>query len=57
MSTWYSICGWIRVRKCAKVDNIIKQLRDRCGQGFEIDASDTEPDQLEISVEGSSLFP
>ncbi len=57
MSTWYSICGWIRVRKCAEVDEIAKQLRDRCGQGFEIDVSDAEPDELEISVEGSSLFP
>ncbi len=57
MSTWYSICGWIRVRKCAEVDDIIKELRDRCGQGFEIDVSHAEPDELEISVEGSSLFP
>ena len=57
MSTWYSICGWIRVRKCAEVDDIIKQLGDRCGQGFEIDVSDVESDQLEICVEGGSFFP
>lgn len=57
MSTWYSICGWIRVRKCGEVDEIIKQLGDRCGQGIKIDVSDVEPDQIEISVEGSSLFP
>src|SRR5271157_3969524 len=57
MSTWYSICGWIRVRKCAEVDDIKKQLGDRCGQGIKVGVSDVEPDQLEISVEGSSLFP
>jgi len=57
MSTWYSICGWIRVRKCAEVDEIIKQLGDRCGQDIKIDVSDAEADELEISVEGSSLFP
>ncbi len=56
-STWYSICGWIHVRKCEDVEDVIKQLRDRCGQGFEIDVSDVEPRQLEISIEGSSLFP
>ena len=37
MSTWYSICGWIGVRKCAEVEEIIKQLVDRCGHGIEID--------------------
>ena len=57
MSNWYSICGWIRVNKCAEVEDILRQLKDRCGQGFEIDVSDVEPEQLEIGVEGSSLFP
>ena len=57
MSTWYSICGWIRVSKCAEVKYIVKQLGDRFGPGFEIDVLDAESDQLEISVEGSSLFP
>jgi hypothetical protein len=56
MSGWYTICGWVRVRKCAEVEEIIKQLRDRCGQGIEIDAEDVELDQLEIGVEGGSLF-
>ena len=44
MSSWYTICGWVRVRKCAEVEDIIKQLQDRCGQG------------IEIGVEGGSLF-
>ena len=44
MSGWYTICGWVRVRKCVEVDDIIKQLQDRCGQGIEIDAEDVEPD-------------
>jgi hypothetical protein len=57
MSTWYSICGWVRVRKCAEVEDILRQLGDRCGQGIKIDVSDVETDQLEISVEGGSLFP
>ena len=57
MSNWYTICGWVRVRKCPEVDDIVKQLKDRCGLGIEIDVSDVEPDQLEISVEGGSLFP
>jgi hypothetical protein len=57
MSSWYTICGWVRVRKCAEVEDIIKQLQDRRGQGIEIDAEDVEIDQLEISVEGGSLFP
>ena len=57
MSNWYTICGWVRVRKCTEVDDIVKQLKDRCGLGIEIDVSDVEPDQLEISVEGGSLFP
>ena len=56
MSLTYSICGWIRVRKCAEVEEIIKQLRDCLGQGFEIDVSEVESDQLEISMEGGSLF-
>jgi hypothetical protein len=56
MSSWYTICGWVRVRKCAEVEDIIKQLQDRCGQGIEIDAEDVEPDQLEIRVEGGSQF-
>ena len=56
MSSWYTICGWVRVRKCAEVEDIIKQLQDRCGQGIEIDAEDVESDQLEIGVEGGSLF-
>ena len=57
MSSWFSICGWIRLNKCAEIDDIVKQLKDRCGQGIEIDVSDVAPDQLEISVEGGSLFP
>jgi hypothetical protein len=57
MSNWFTICGWVCVRKCAEVDDIIKQLKDSCGQGIEIDVSDVEQDQLEISVEGGSLFP
>jgi hypothetical protein len=57
MSSWFSICGWIRLNKGAEVDDIVRQLKDRCGQGIEIDVSDVEPDQLEISVEGGSLFP
>ena len=56
MSSWFTICGWVRVRKCAEVEDIIKQLQDRCGQGIEIDAEDVEADQLEIGVEGGSLF-
>jgi hypothetical protein len=57
MSNWFTICGWVRVRKCAEVDDLVKQLKDSCGQGIEIDVSDVEQDQLEIGVEGSSLFP
>jgi len=57
MSTWYSICGWVRVRKCAEVEDILRQLEDRCGDGIKIDVSGDEPDQFEISVEGGSLFP
>jgi hypothetical protein len=57
MSSRFSICGWIRLNKCAEVDDIVKQLKERCGLGIEIDVSDVEPDQLEISVEGGSLFP
>ena len=57
MSIWYSICGWVRVRKCAEVEDILGQPRDRCGEGIKIDVSDVEPDQLEISVEGGSPFP
>ena len=57
MSSWYSICGWIRVRKCPEVEHILRQLRDHCGQGIEIDVSDVESDQIEINVEGGSLFP
>jgi hypothetical protein len=56
MSSWYTICGWVRVRKCAEVEDIIKKLQDRCGQGIEIAADDVESDQLEIGVEGGSLF-
>jgi hypothetical protein len=56
MSSWYTICGWVRVRKCAEAEDLIKQLQDRCGQGIEIDAEDVEPDQLEIGVEGGSVF-
>ena len=56
MSSWYTICGWVRVRKCAEVEDIIKQLQDRCGQSIEIDAEDVESDQLEIGVEGGSRF-
>jgi hypothetical protein len=57
MSNWFTICGWVPVRKCAEVEDIIKQLQDRCGQGIEIGAEDVESDQLEIGVEGGSLFP
>ena len=57
MSSPYTICGWIRARKCAEVDDIIKQLQDRCGQGIKVEVTDVEPDQLEISVEGGSSFP
>ena len=57
MSKWYTICGWVRVRKCAVVEQILGQLGDRCGEGIKIDVSAVEPDQLEISVEGGSLFP
>ena len=57
MSNWYTICGWVRVRKCAVVEHILGQLGDRCGEGIKIDVSAVEPDQLEISVEGGSLFP
>ncbi len=57
MSVWYTICGWVRVRKCVEVNDIIKQLEDRCGEGIKIDSSGDQPDQLEISVEGGSLFP
>jgi hypothetical protein len=57
MSIWYSICGWVRVRKCAEAEDIIKQLGERCGQSIKVDVSGDEPDQLEISVEGGSLFP
>jgi hypothetical protein len=56
MSSWYTICGWVRVRKCAEVEDIIKQLEDRCGQGIEIVAEDVESDELEIGVEGGSLY-
>ena len=56
MSNWYTICGWVRVRKCAEVDDIIKQLQDRCGQRIVIDTEDVESDQLEIGVEGGSRF-
>jgi hypothetical protein len=57
MTCSYSICGWIRVRKCPETEHIVTQLRARCGKGIEIDVSDVEPDQLEISVEGGSMFP
>ena len=57
MSSWYSICGWIRVRKCPEVEHILRQLREHCGEGIKVEVTDIEPDQLEISVEGSSLFP
>jgi hypothetical protein len=56
MSSWYTICGWVRVRKCAEVQHIIKRLQDRCGQGIEINAEHVESDQLEIGMEGGSLF-
>ena len=56
MSSWYTICGWVRVRKCAEVEEIIKQLQDRCGQGIEIATEDIESDQLEIGVGGGSVF-
>jgi hypothetical protein len=56
VSSRYTICGWVRVRKCAEVGDIIKELQDRCGHGIEIDAEDVESDQLDISVEGGSLF-
>ena len=57
MSSSYTICGWVRVRKCAAVEDIINQLQDRCGQGIKVELTDVEPDQLEVSVEGGSLFP
>jgi hypothetical protein len=57
MSSSYTICGWVRARKCAAVEDIIKQLKDRCGQGIKVEVTDVEPDQLEIGVEGGFLFP
>ena len=57
MSNWYTICGWVRVRKCAVVEHILGQLGDRFGEGIKIDVTAAEPDQLEISVEGGALFP
>ena len=57
MSNRYSICGWIRVRKCAEVDDVIKQLKDHLGQGLKIDVSNVESGHLEISVEGGSVLP
>jgi hypothetical protein len=56
MSSWYSICGWVRIRKCPEVDDIVKQLRDHCGEGIKLEVTDVEPANLEISVEGGSLF-
>ena len=57
MSNWYTICGWIRIRKCVEVEDILRQLRDRCGEGIKVEVTGVEPDLLEISVEGGSLFP
>ena len=57
MSSSYTICGWVRARKCAEVEHILRQLRDHCGEGIKVEVTDVEPDQLEISVEGGSLFP
>ena len=56
MSNWYTICGWVRVRKCPEVEEILGQLRDRCGEGIKVEVTEVEPAQLEISVEGGSLF-
>jgi hypothetical protein len=56
MSTWYSICGWVCVRKCAEVQDILRQLRGSFGEGIQVDVSDGQADQLEISVEGGSLL-
>ena len=56
MSNWYTICGWVRVRKCPEVEDILRQLRDRCGEGIKVEVTEVEPAQLEISVEGGSLF-
>jgi hypothetical protein len=57
MSNCFTICGWVCDRKCSGVEEILRRLRDRCGEGIEVDVSSDEPDQLEISVEGGSLFP
>jgi hypothetical protein len=54
MTCSYSICGWIRVRKCPETEHIITQLRKRCGKGIEIDATEVHSDLLEVGVEGGS---
>jgi hypothetical protein len=40
MSTWYSICGWVCVRKCAEAEDILRQLRGSFGEGIQVDVSD-----------------
>jgi hypothetical protein len=55
MTCSYSICGWIRVRKCPETEHIVTQLRARCGKGIEIDATEVRSDQFEVGVEGASV--
>ena len=60
MSSRYTICGWIRARKCAAVRSISLETAPRSlWPGLsKVEVTDVELDQLENrSVEGGSLFP
>jgi hypothetical protein len=57
MTYSFSICGWVRVRKCKEVEVIVTRLAESCSLEIELDVFDVEEDQLQISVEASSVVP
>jgi hypothetical protein len=57
MTRWYSIDGWVRVRRCIEVEQILAELRIRCCGGIEVDTTDIGADELQVCVEGCSDVP
>jgi hypothetical protein len=57
MTRWYSIDGWVRVRRCIEVEQIVAELRTLCCLGIEVDTAELEANELQVCVEGCSDVP
>jgi hypothetical protein len=56
MSAYYEVYGTIRVRKCPDAEAIIARLRDGVAGNIDVNVGETDPDVLDISLEGGSSF-